>query len=110
MTKLEVIALRDEMLGAAESVFKERWHFVRDFAVPEFEKIACSIVEIHTLTATEQIGEGEASVLLEMQKNAARGILMMREGTGLLIVEKSINAGLGMVKNSVNTALGFPLI
>lgn len=103
-------ALAEEMLAAAQTIFKEQWPFMSAFATPEFEKLAVTILQIRALTETEQVGEGEALVILEMQKNTARGIMMSREGAGLLKVEQAINSGLGMVKNSVNTALGFPLI
>lgn len=103
-------ALSEEMLAAAKSIFKEQWPFIAAFATPEFDKLAVTILQIRALSDSEQIGESEALVILEMQKNAARGVMMSREGTGLLKVEQAINSGLGMVKNSVNTALGFPLI
>lgn len=103
-------ALSEEMAGAARSIFKEQWPFMEAFAVPEFNKLALTILQIRDLIASEQVGENEALVILEMQKNAARGVMMSREGSGLLKVEQAINSGLGMVKNSVNTALGFPLI
>ena len=103
-------ALSGEMLAAAKSIFKEQWPFMEAFAKPEFNKLALTILQIRALTDSEQIGEEEALVILEMQKNAARGVMMSREGAGLMKVEQAINSGLGMVKNSVNTALGFPLI
>lgn len=103
-------ALQSEMLGAAQSTFKEQWPFMEAFAAPEFEKLAVTILQIHALTESEQIGESEACVLLEVQKNAARAVMLSREGAGLLKVEQAINSGLGMVKNTVNTALGLPLI
>ena len=103
-------ALQGEMLSAARSTFKEQWPFMEAFATPEFEKLAVTILEIQALTDSEQVGESEALVLLDMQKQTARGVMMSREGTGLLKVDQAINSGLGMVKNAVNTALGFPLI
>lgn len=110
MPGMNTEALSEEMAGAARSIFKDQWPFMEAFAVPEFNKLALTILQIRALIASEQVGENEALVILEMQKNAARGVMMSREGYGLLKVEQAINSGLGMVKNSVNTALGFPLI
>ena len=110
MPGMTIEALSQEMLAAAKSIFKEQWPFMEVFATPEFNKLAMTILQIRNLTENEQIGEGEALVILEMQKQVARGVMMSREGTGLLKVEQAINSGLGMVKNSVNTTLGFPLI
>jgi hypothetical protein len=47
---------------------------------------------------------------MEMQKNAARMVLLAIEGLGILAVEAAINAALAVVKEAVNGALDFALL
>ena len=52
----------------------------------------------------------EARLLLEMQQNPAKAVLMTVEGLGLLAAEAAINAAINAVRTTVNKALGFALI
>lgn len=110
MAGIDVQQILTGMLGAAQSVFGEKWPSVKDYAEAEFEKLARTLVQIELLKQRNQISEGEASVLFEMQKNTARAVMLTLEGMSLLLVEGAINAALGVVRDAVNTALGFVLI
>ena len=110
MASIDVQQLLTGMLGAAQGVFGAKWPSVKDYAEAEFEKLARTLVQIELLKQRNQISEGEASVLFEMQKNTARAVMLTLEGMSLLLVEGAINAALGVVKDAVNTALGFVLI
>lgn len=110
MSNINVPEVLSQMLTAAEGVFDQKWPQVKDFAETEFEKLAKTLEQIGKLTATGQITEGEAGVLLEMQKNTGRTVMLALEGMGLLLVEQAINAALDVVKDTVNNAIGFALI
>ena len=110
MSNINASELLTNMLSAAEGVFDQKWPQVKDFAETEFEKLAKTLIQIEKLAITGQITEGEASVLLEMQKNTARAVMLAIEGMGLLLVEQAINAALQVVKDTINGALGFALI
>ena len=110
MSEINVSKLLQNMLGAAEGVFDQKWPQVKDFAETEFEKLAQTLAQITKLTLSNQISESEARVLLEMQKNTARTVMLALEGMGLLLVEQAINAALSVVKDTVNGAIGFTLI
>ena len=56
------------------------------------------------------IQEGETKILLEMQKNTARTVMLTLEGMGLLFVEAVINSSLAVLKDTVNGAVGFVLV
>jgi hypothetical protein len=88
----------------------KKWPVVKDYAEAELEKLARTLVQIETLKLSGQISEAESSVLLEMQKNTARAVMLALQGMSLLLVEGAINAALATVKDSVNTALGFVLL
>lgn len=110
MSDINVSEVLSSMLTAAEGVFDQKWPEVKDFAETEFEKLAQTLSQIAKLKITNQITDGEASVLFEMQKNTARTVMLALEGMGLLLVEQAINAALQVVKDSVNGAIGFALI
>ncbi len=110
MANIDVDQVLSGMLGAAQAVFSEKWPDIKDFAEAEFEKLARTLGQIELLKLSNQINEGEASVLFEMQKNTARAVMLALEGMSLLLVEGAINAALAVVKDTVNTALGFALL
>lgn len=110
MPDLDVSELFEQMLVATKGVFAERWPNIKDFAESELDKLARTLAQIGKLIATDQITKGEASVLLEMQKNTARSVMLTLEGLGLLLVEEALSAALNVVRDTVNTVLGFSLI
>jgi|SRR5688572_10836476 len=110
MATIDVTQVFSSMLGAAKATLGAKWPKVKDFAEAEFEKLARTLAQIETLKVTGQITEAEASVLLQMQKNTARAVMLTLEGMSLLLVEQAINSALAMVRDTVNGAVGFALI
>ncbi len=110
MADINVSELVANMLSAAEGVFDQKWPQAKDFAESEFEKLAQTLAQIVKLKLSDQITEGEASVMLEMQKNTARTVMLALEGMEELMVEQAINAALSVVKETANGAIGFALI
>lgn len=107
---LDVADLARSILSAMKGVFDEKWPDIKDYASAESEKLALSLEQITTLRLTNQISDGECSVLLEMQKNATRSVLLVLKGMGLILVEMAINTALFAVRDIVNAAIGFPLL
>lgn len=110
MADLNVEELLESMLAAAKGEFSEQWPKIKDYAEPELEKLASTLVQIGRLKATNEISKGEARVLLEMQKNTTRTVMLTLEGMGLLMVEAAINSALAVVKETVNGAIGLALL
>ncbi|KRC85940.1 hypothetical protein D3C87_815010 [compost metagenome] len=110
MSSLKFEDLVASMLAAAKGVFDKRWPDIEDYAEPEFEKLARTLIQIQSLRARKKISEGTASVLLEMQKNTTRAVMLTLKGMGLVLIEEAINAALTAVKDIVNSALGFALL
>ena len=110
MAALDFESLVKQMTGAAGDVLKEKWPDARAFAKIEFQKIAHTIVGIGEMLAAKQINTDQAELLLDMQKNASRSVMLAIEGLGILAVEEAINAALDAVKTVVNKAIGFALI
>lgn len=83
---------------------------VKEYAESEFRKIGESVALIEKLKKAGKITEEQARIHLEIQKNAARTVLLTLEGLGAVIVERAINAAIGAVRKTVNSALGWKLI
>ena len=107
---LDVSEISGEMLRAAKGVFAGKWPKVKTYAEAEFKKLAETLAMIEKLRLTGQITAEEADLHLQIQKNAARAVLLTLKGLGLLMVEEAINSALKVVKKAVNTAVGFALI
>lgn len=110
MAKLSAADLTKAIVAAMKGVLANNWPKLRDYSTGEAKKLAASLVQIETLKATDQISEAECSVLLEMQKNSTRAVLLAVKGMGLLTVEEALNAALAAVQTTVNAAIGFALI
>lgn len=110
MATITIEQLLPPMLASARKAFGQRWSGVKDYAEGELDKLARTVVQIQTLRLAGRISEGEASVLLEMQKNTARTVMLALKGMTLLAVEAAINAALQAVRDTVNTGLGFALL
>jgi len=107
---LDVAALASSILGSFKASFNTQWPEVENYAIGESQKLAHSLLQITTLRLSNQISTGECSVLLEMQKNATRNVLLAIEGIGLVAVETAINGALAAVQSAVNGAIGFALL
>lgn len=83
---------------------------IEAYAKSEGVKMAQCLATIIALYSVDTISEEEAKLQLDIQKQAARSILLTIAGLGALAVEAAINAALAVVKDAVNSELGFVLI
>ena len=110
MAKLKVDDLVKRMLTAAAGPLKAEWPDAKAYAELEFTKLAQTLLMIQASYALGQINKTEAKLLLDIQRNAARSVLLTLQGLGALAVEQAINAALKTVRDAVNAAIGFALI
>jgi hypothetical protein len=59
--------------------------------------------------AKGQIDEEEARLVLEVQKNASRSILLTIKGLGIVSVENAINGAMGVLRKSIEKATGIAI-
>ena len=107
MATINASSLVSPIITAFKGAFQDRWPEIRDFAEGEGKKLASSLAQIVKLRTTAQITDAECGVLLEMQKNTARAVMLALAGMSLLLVEQAINAALAAVRDVVNGAIGF---
>jgi len=107
---LSASQLGKDILIAIKGSLTEKWPEIKEYGEAEAKKLAQALVMIEALKVSGRINEAQATLHLEIQKNASRTVLLTIEGLGILTVEAAINAALNVVKDAVNTALGFSLI
>ncbi len=107
---LSASKLGKEILVAFRGSLTEKWPDIKEYGEAEAKKLAQALVMIEALKVSGKINEEQATLHLEIQKNACRTVLLTIEGLGILAVEAAINAALVVVKDAVNTALGFALL
>jgi hypothetical protein len=104
--KIDVDKLLKGMLGAANDVLQKQGPKARDYASNEFEKLLLEAQHIGELKKIRKITEQEAVYLMDLQRNAARTVLLTIDGMGIIAVESAINAALAVVRDTINSALG----
>lgn len=110
MSELNVGHVATAIIEAMRGSFDEQWPGIKEYATGEARKLAETFAQIQAMRRTHDITEGEAAVLLEMQKNSARAVMLAVKGMGTIAVQTAINAALDAVRGIVNPALGFALV
>lgn len=110
MQEINIEKLVNDMAGAAMGVLNEKWPSVKTYAEPEFRKLGLTIIAIQKAKLGGGITEEEARLLMDMQKNAMRSVMLTVEGLGTIAVEQSINAALDVVRNTINTTIGWTIL
>ncbi|MEL7312364.1 MAG: hypothetical protein AAFN07_12680 [Pseudomonadota bacterium] len=103
-------SLAKQMLNAAKEQVAEKWPEVRVYAETEAKKLAQTLVMIQKLKAADRITKKQAEILLDMQKQTSRVVLLTIEGLTLLAAEAAINAAIRSIRDTVNDAIGWRLV
>ena len=107
---LDTDSLMKTMVSAAEGAFTGSWQDIKNYTVPELEKIASTIVSIEANVAAKNYTQEVADLILRMQLRATQSVIVATTGLLLLQVEQAFNKILTAIADLVNTAVGFPLI
>src|SRR5262245_19826761 len=107
---LDVNKLTGDMMEKMKPILGEHWERVKQYVKDESAKLALVVAKMEIEKATGRLTEQQATVLLDMQKNASLAVLAVSAGIGDIAAAKAMNAGLEVLKEPVNTALGFDLL
>lgn len=107
---LSASGLAKQMLAAAKDEVAEKWPDVKLYADAEARKLAQTLVMIEKLKVSGKITKKQADILLDMQKQTSRVVLLTIEGLSLLAAEAAINAAIKSIRDTVNDAIGWKLI
>ena len=110
MGKIRSSDLIESMMEAARESLAEDWPKARDYAGPEFKRLAQSLIDISRFAATGKVNRQQAKALLRIHRNTTLTVLLTVEGLGLIAVEKAINAALGAIRDTVNAVTPFRLL
>jgi hypothetical protein len=110
MATLNAGDLLDSMTSAAKNSLSSNWPGIKDLATTSFKTLAQTLVDIESMKLNGTVKPDQAKLLVEMQKNALKVVLLSEEGLGLLAVEAAINAALSVIQGTVNMALGFSIL
>jgi hypothetical protein len=98
------------MLEALEPLLAAQWAKVRVYAEGEALKMAQTLVIVASLRRTDQINDAQAEGLIDIQRHAARTVLLTIEGIGLASAERAVDALLAAVRDRFNGAVPSPLL
>ena len=110
MAELSVADLVSDMLQAVKASLGKDYRKAKDFARPELQRLARSLVDIAKLVATDKVTKQQARSLVAIHQNTTRGVFLTLEGLGIIAVENALNAAIGAVRSTVNGAVKFALI
>ena len=98
------------MIAAARASLGKDFPKIKDFAKPEFQRLAKSALDIGKLVAEGKVTKKQAQALFEIHKNTTRMVFITVEGLGIIAAENAINAALKSARDAVNGILGFALL
>jgi hypothetical protein len=107
---IDISELVSKMLNAAKDVLGRKWPESKDYAESAFIQIGEAISFIEMQRVLGNMSDEKARLHLNIQKNAAKTVMLTLEGLGIVAVEAVMNAALNVIKDTVNAALGFVLI
>jgi hypothetical protein len=110
MAELSVGDLVSDMLQAVKASLGKDYSKAKDFARPEVQRLARSLVDIAKLVAAGKVTKQQAKSLVAIHKNTTRVVFLTIEGLGIIAVENALNAAIGAVRSAVNGAVKFALI
>ena len=102
---VNVEQLAQQMVAEGRSILGDAWVDARAYAEPELKKIALSVGEIELALQRKEISQEEASIMLDMQKNASRAVLMATKVIGALLAERVVGAALALAGGALDQAL-----
>jgi N-acetylmuramic acid 6-phosphate (MurNAc-6-P) etherase len=98
------------MVEAAKGELGEMWPEISSYVEEEMRAVAVRIIAIRDLQQQGKITNEKAKMLLELQADNSKVILVTAGGLSRLRAEELIQAVFGAVQQAVNKALGWTLI
>lgn len=103
---VNVKLLAKSMIEAVRGELKAGWAEVSAVAEVQLRALAQSAGDIEQLVRRGSIDEERARLLFEMNRNAARSVLLTIEGIGVITAEDVIKTALRMLPRALGRLLG----
>ena len=104
MAELSVADMVSDMIKAVKASLGKDYSKAKDFARPELQRLARSLVDIAKLVATDKVTKQQAKSLVAIHQNTTRVVFLTIEGLGIIAVENALNAAIGAIRSTVNGA------
>ena len=99
------VLIRD-MGEAAVPHLEEGAEKAKAFGRHEADKMARTAMMLAEGVTSGQVDADEAKLILEVQKNASRSVLLTVQGLGIVAVEQAVNAAMTVLMTAVQRATG----
>jgi hypothetical protein len=110
MPGLSVAGLVTDMLDAVKASLGKDFSKTKDFAKPELQRLARSLVDITKLVVAGKVTDQQARALVAIHRNTTQIVLLTIEGLGIIAVENATNAAIDAIRTTVNRAAKFALL
>jgi hypothetical protein len=106
MAELDLDALVKAMGKAALPHLKGGAAKAKEFGRVEAEKMARTAQMLAQGVLAGKIDADEAKLILDVQKNASRSVLLTIKGLGIVAVENAVNAAMDVLTKAIKRATG----
>jgi hypothetical protein len=103
---IDVNKLVSDALSAAKDTASAQFPKIKDALSTTTTQLAVLAADIAEKRAKNQITAAEADLLLDLQKNSMRVVLLNIEGVTALAIEATINAVINVFVTALNAAVG----
>jgi hypothetical protein len=105
-TAVDFNKLLQDIIGAAKTTAAQQFPKIESAVTTGAQQLLVLAEDIDQKKRLNQINDDEASMLLELQHNSQRAMLMAVEGISALAAEAVANAVIKVVADTLNVALG----
>jgi hypothetical protein len=98
--------LLQDIIAAAKTTAAQQFPKIESAVTTGAQQLVVMAEDIDQKTRLHQISDDEASMLLELQHNSQRAMMMAVEGISALAAEAVANAVIKVVADTLNAALG----
>ncbi len=109
MADLDLDALVEKMGKAALPHLKGGAAKAKEFGRAEADKMARTALMLAEGVAKGTIDKEEAQLILDVQRNASRSVLLTIKGLGIIAVENAVNAAMEVLLGAIKKTLGVAL-
>ena len=106
MSAIDIEQLGSDIVSAIKGEVDDKWPEIKDFAETQGKILAQAAADLAELRAQGKIGDAELKLHLDLQKQAAKQVLLAVEGMGILMVEAALNAAIKVINAAIEAAIG----
>lgn len=107
MPKIDISALLTDITNAAKGSLEKDWPKVKGNVVQKLKTLAENVAYIEKMKLEGKMTKKEATLHLNIQRNAVETVLLTQKGLGKIAVENALNAVFNVVGEAIKLATGW---